>query len=378
MNMRNPAFGFLAAPMVLLLFVFFCSPAYGLQKISKTPYVGAIVMDAATGRVIFEDNADTRGYPASMIKLMNLLIILDGIRAGHLALDEPVTVSARVSKMGGSQVYLKEKEVFPVEELIYAMMVQSANDAALALATYYTGSEPVFVELMNKKARELGMKNTKFYSVHGLPPSRGEKPDVTTARDMALLSRELVVNYPEALKYTSTKVRKFRLDAPEPFIMRTHNHLLKEFEGCDGLKTGYFYAAGFSIAATARKNHARAIAVVLGSPRSKERDKEARVLLSRGLMDVLLNSPAANASTDASTGAATASRETTAAEKSEAEPEIQSGTASGTRQQKEYIRIPTHVFNLLMGLNIVIILVLAGIVYFQRSALRRSGRNRLR
>ena len=359
--MRKIVSRFLGGVLVFLAVVVLISPAYGLQKISKSPYVGAIAIDAASGRVIVEDHPDAKGYPASMIKLMNLLIVLDGIRAGHLSLDEPVTVSARVSKMGGSQVYLKEKEVFPVEELIYAMMVQSANDAALALATHYTGSEPVFVELMNKKARELGMKNTKFYSVHGLPPSRGEKPDVTTARDMALLSRELVVNYPEALKYTATTVRKFRLDAPEPFVMRTHNHLLKDFDGCDGLKTGYFYAAGFSMAATAQKNDARAIVVVLGSPSSKERDKQARVLLSKGLMDILLNSPNAVAET-----------ETVAAP--ETPPEEEPHPAS----EGEYIRIPKHVFNVLVTVNIVIIMVLAGALYFQRSGFQRSGRNRLK
>jgi D-alanyl-D-alanine carboxypeptidase (penicillin-binding protein 5/6) len=357
--MTNPLFRFCTGILVFLAAVFWIDPAHGLQKIFKSPYVGAIVMDAATGRVTFEDHADAKGYPASMIKLMNLLIILEGVRAGHISLDEPVTVSARVSKIGGSQVYLKEKEVFSIEELIYAMMVQSANDAALALATHYTGSEPVFVELMNKKARELGMENTKFYSVHGLPPSRGEKPDVTTARDMALLSRELVMNYPEALKYTSTKVRKFRLDAPEPFVMRTHNHLLKDFEGCDGLKTGYFYAAGFSIAATAQKSDARAIAVVLGSSASKARDKQARFLLSKGLMDILLNPPDAEATAEAAP-------ENAPEEEPPAPPEV------------EYIRIPKHVFNVLVTVNIVIILVLAGALYFQRSAFPRSGRKRLK
>lgn len=352
---------FLGGALVFLAVVVWISPAHGLQRISKSPYVGAIVIDAASGRLIVEDHPDAKGYPASMIKLMNLLIVLDGIRAGHLSLDDPVTVSARVSKMGGSQVYLKEKEVFPVEELIYAMMVQSANDAALALATHYTGSEPVFVELMNKKARKLGMKNTKFYSVHGLPPSRGEKPDVTTARDMALLSRELVMNYPETLKYTSTTVRKFRLDAPEPFIMRTHNHLLKDFDGCDGLKTGYFYAAGFSIAATAQKNDARAIVVVLGSPASKERDKQARVLLSKGLMDILLNSPDADAVAEAA-----------------AEPETSTEEEPPPASEDEYIRIPKHVFNVLVTVNILIILVLSGALYFQRSGYQRSRRNRLK
>ena len=331
------------AAMICLLSV---SPAFGLKKVSKNPYLGAIVIDAGTGKVIFEDHADAKGYPASMIKLMNLLVILDGVRAQHIFLDDPVSVSARVSRMGGSQVYLKEKEVFSVEELIYAMMVQSANDAALALAMHYTGSMEVFVELMNKKAEELGMKDTKFYSVHGLPPSGDRKADVTTARDMATLSRELL-RYPEALKYTSTTVRKFRPEAPEPFIMRNHNHLLKDFEGCDGLKTGYFYAAGFSIAATAQKSNARAIAVVLGSSSSKGRDEQARLLLSRGLMKILLNPPAP-----------------AVAEKDAAPAKDETETKT---EEVEYVRIPKGIFKVAVSLNAVIISLLFGALYFQRS-----------
>ncbi|PIP39634.1 MAG: D-alanyl-D-alanine carboxypeptidase, partial [Desulfobacterales bacterium CG23_combo_of_CG06-09_8_20_14_all_51_8] len=277
--------------LAIVVFIGTITPAFGLNKVSKSPYLGAVLIDADTGRVIFEDQADAKGYPASMIKLMNLLVILDAVKAGRISLTDPVTISAGVSRMGGSQVYLKEKEVFPVDELIYAMMVQSANDAALALAEHYAGGMEGFVDLMNKKAAEIGMKNSEFHSVHGLPPGKNQQPDVTTAQDMALLSRELL-KYPEALKYTSTQLREFRPDAPEPFIMRTHNHLLRDFEGCDGLKTGYFSAAGFSIAATAQKNNVRAIAVVMGSPTSKERDKHARALLSKGLMDLVQNQPA--------------------------------------------------------------------------------------
>ncbi|MDA3834441.1 MAG: D-alanyl-D-alanine carboxypeptidase [Spirochaetales bacterium] len=344
--MGKSAFAFCVAALAVFIVMASISPAFGLKKVSKSPYIGAIVVDADTGNVLFEDHADAKGYPASMIKLMNLLIILDGIRATHISLNDPVTVSARVSRMGGSQVYLKEKEVFPVEELIYAMMVQSANDAALALATYYTGSMEVFVDLMNEKAEEIGMENTEFYSVHGLPPSGKNKPDVTTARDMAILSRELL-KYPEALKYTSTKVRKFRLDAPEPFIMRTHNHLVKDFEGCDGLKTGYFWAAGFSIAATAQKNDVRAIAVVLGSPSSKERDKQARLLLSKGLMEILLNPPPPAVAEEASV------------------PD--EGELEKPGPEVEYVRIPKTIFNVVVSLNIVIVVVLFGALYFQRS-----------
>jgi serine-type D-Ala-D-Ala carboxypeptidase (penicillin-binding protein 5/6) len=266
------------------------TPALCLEALSRDPYVGAIVVDASDGRVLFEDNADAKAYPASMIKLMNLLIILDAVDKGQLRMEEIVTVSAEASRMGGSQVYLKEKETFTVEDLLYAMIVQSANDAALALAQHYAGSREGFVDLMNKKAIELGMKDTVFHSVHGLPPGKNQMPDLTTARDMARLGRALA-NRPEALVFTSTIERAFRPDATQPFIMRTHNHLLKNFEGCDGLKTGYYSAAGFSIAATAQKKGVRAIAVVMGSTSNKIRDAKAREILSKGLMELVLNAP---------------------------------------------------------------------------------------
>jgi D-alanyl-D-alanine carboxypeptidase (penicillin-binding protein 5/6) len=257
---------------------------------SKDPYLGAIVVDADSGEVLFKDNPDVRGYPASMIKMMTLLVVLDAVKERRISLEDKITVSAEVSRIGGSQVYLKEKEVFTVDELLYALMVQSANDAALALALHSAGSKDEFVNLMNKRAEELGMEDTLFYSVHGLPPTRRQLPDVSTPRDITKLARELL-KYPDALKYTSTRVRRFRTDAPEPFIMRNHNHLVGDFEGCDGLKTGFFWAAGFSITATAANNDGRAIAVIFGSLYSKVRDKKARELLSTGLMKIAAKEP---------------------------------------------------------------------------------------
>ena len=263
----------------------------GLQAVSKDPYLGAIVIDANTGKVLFEDNADAKGYPASIVKLMDLLILLEAIESNRLHLQDPVVVTAEASRIGGSQVYLKENETFPVEELLYSIIVQSANDATTALALHYAGSKEAFVDLMNKRAREIGMKDTVFHSVHGLPPGKGQLPDVTTPRDLAKLSQELL-KHPETLRYTSTKERPFRADAPKPFIMRSHNHLLKTMEGCDGLKTGYFRQAGFSIAATAQKKGVRAIAIVLGSTDRKVRDAKARELLSKGLMELAASAPA--------------------------------------------------------------------------------------
>ena len=252
---------------------------------SANPYAGAIVVDAANGDVLFEDKPDAQGYPASCIKLMDLLVILEKVEQGSLKLDENVTVTAESSTMGGSQVYLKEGEIFTIDELLYALMVQSGNDAAVALAIHVAGTKDGFTELMNEKAAALGMSNTVFHSVHGLPPGAGQEPDVSTPRDMTLLCRELL-KHKDALRYTSTKERPFRPDAKEPFIMRNHNPLLASFEGCDGFKTGYFTKAGYSMAVTAMRKDNRVIAVILGSADRKGRNAKAAELLAKGFLEL--------------------------------------------------------------------------------------------
>jgi D-alanyl-D-alanine carboxypeptidase (penicillin-binding protein 5/6) len=252
-----------------------------LPNRTADPYLGAIVVDAATGQVLVEQNADAAGFPASVIKLMDMMVLLDQISAGQISLSNSVTVTAESSKIGGSQVYLKEGEVFTLEDLMYALMIQSANDSAMAMALSVAGSSAGFVELMNKKAGELGMANTAFHSVHGLPPAAGQAGDTSTARDLAKLACALIAQHPEIIKYTSTQVRNFRADT-KPFEMRSHNHLLHDFPGCDGLKTGYITAGGFSIVATAQKNGRCVIAVVLGSKDRKVRDAKAVELLAKG------------------------------------------------------------------------------------------------
>jgi D-alanyl-D-alanine carboxypeptidase (penicillin-binding protein 5/6) len=254
--------------------------------VSRDPYLGAIVVDAATGRVLFEDQADAKGYPASVLKLMDLLIILERIEQRQLSFQDQVTVSAKAAKTGGSQVWLADKEVFTVDELLYALMVQSANDAAVALAEKMAGSTDAFVELMNQRAKQLGMASTSIHSVHGLPPGAGQQADVTTARDWSVLCRELLKHH-DTLRFTSTRERTFRPDAgKKTVVMRTHNHLMSEVDGCDGLKTGFFNQAGFSIAATASRNGQRVVAVVLGSTDRKVRDAKAAELLGKGFLAV--------------------------------------------------------------------------------------------
>jgi len=249
-----------------------------IQGITGNPYASAIVIDAGTGEPLFAKNAMAPVYPASVLKLMDLYVILDLVQQGKVSLGDKVTTSEEAYGMGGSQVYLDVGEQFTVDELLYALMIQSANDAAVALAEHVAGSKEGFVRLMNEKARELGMSGTTFHSVHGLPPARGQEPDVTTARDIALLSQALI-QITNALEYTSATQRDFR---GTNFVMQTHNSLLKKVPGCDGLKTGYYKLAGYSIAATAQRDGKRVIAVVMGSESKVARDNAAADLIADG------------------------------------------------------------------------------------------------
>lgn len=249
-----------------------------IENISKEPYVSAMVINAKDGAILFNENGNAKVYPASIVKLMDLLIILEKVKKGHVKLTEKVQITQEAAQMGGSQVYLDPREEFSVEDLLYALMVQSANDAAVALATHIAGSKEVFVSLMNQKATELRMVNTKFHSVHGLPPSKGQGVDVTTAEDLAKLAVELAKNK-EVFEYTNTRERDFR---DGKFVLRTHNHLLSRVNGADGMKTGFFQAAGFSIVATAKRNGVRVISIVMGSSSRKVRDKRCAELLEKG------------------------------------------------------------------------------------------------
>ena len=265
-------------------------PAAWGAPISRDPYLGAIVLDANTGAVLFEDGADRPGYPASMLKLMDLFLILDRVKQGSVRLEDPVMITKEVAAIGGSQVYLDPREQFTVEELVYALMIQSANDAALALAIHVGGTREGFVRMMNDKVKELGLSPvTQFQSPHGLPPGAGQRPDITTPRDFAKLCLALIRAHPETLKYTSETFRVFRQNPL--FEMRTHNRLLGSVPGCDGLKTGYFTDAGFSIAATAQRDGARVIVVVMGSVDRKVRDAKATELLARWLLDASRTPP---------------------------------------------------------------------------------------
>jgi D-alanyl-D-alanine carboxypeptidase (penicillin-binding protein 5/6) len=248
----------------------------GDQKASQTqaasakeePYKSYIVMEAITGKVIEGDNIHLKRPPASVVKLMVALVVMEKVAKGEVKLTDQVAVTREASKIGGSQVYLKEGETFSLEELMKATLIASGNDAAYALAEHTAGSKDEFVKLMNEKAKALNMTDSEFHSVHGLPPSKGQEPDLSSSSDLAILGRELL-KYPKLIEWTSIKSEPFR---DGKFIMNNHNKLLTRMGGVDGLKTGFYRESGFNIVATAQKNGLRFIVVVLGSPKAKTRD----------------------------------------------------------------------------------------------------------
>jgi len=244
-------------------------------------YVSACVMEPGSGRVIFQKDMHKPWPPASMTKMMLILLVAEKLHDGSLKLSDQVSTSALASKMGGSQVYLKEGETFSLDDMMKAIVVHSANDASLAMAEYVAGSGEAFVVMMNKRAQELGMKDTLYRSPHGLPPAPGQPPDITSAYDSALLARELI-KHPDVLRWSSIDTCGFRNNT---FELRNTNHLIRTYKGCDGLKTGFYYAAGFNVTATARRQNLRLVAVVMGSPRKQQNFNSAATLLSQGFME---------------------------------------------------------------------------------------------
>jgi D-alanyl-D-alanine carboxypeptidase (penicillin-binding protein 5/6) len=241
-------------------------------------FKSAVVMDADTGLILVAHEDRARRQPASMLKMMTELLVLESIAEGDLKFDDPVKVSAKASKMGGSQVYLKHNEVFSVEELLHALAIHSANDAAVALAEHLAGSTEAFVDLMNMRAADMGMTDSKFATVHGLPPGWKQEPDLTSARDMAILGRELV-RYPHALEWASTKTAPFR---DGEFTLYNPNKLVGTYRGLDGIKTGYTGPAGFCVTASAVQKGKRLISVVMGCTTDKARATESTRLLTYG------------------------------------------------------------------------------------------------
>jgi len=260
-----------------------------------SPYVGALSANAETGEVLFSRNADAEAYPASVTKLMTALLVLEDVAAGKYTFETRVTATDEVYKSEPSIVGLKAGQSMTVDDLLMALMVKSANDAAIALGVNSAGSLDAFVARMNERAKELGMSNTRYYNPNGLPPKKkyGTKAfNVTTCSDQLKLARR-ILKMPRILRYTSTKIGEVTDGFGKPLRFVNHNNVLVKDkrkvinpdgkEAVDGLKTGYIDAGGSSIVLTGTRKGKRAIVIVLGSSTSNERDENAARLLEDAL-----------------------------------------------------------------------------------------------
>ena len=262
-------------------------PVPAAQAASGAPAVNcgaAVLMEKETGTILYEQNSHDKLEPASVTKIMTLLLVMEAIDSGRISLDQTVSISARAVSMGGSQIWLKEGEQMTVRDLLKAVAVVSANDGAVALAELVAGSEEGFVALMNQRAKELGMADTTFVNCTGLPAAG----HLTSAHDIALMSRELIRSHPSIREYTTIWMDSLRDGA---FQLTNTNKLIRFYDGATGLKTGSTDSALYCLSATAERSGMELIAVVLKSPTSQERFDAARALLDYGfanytLMDV--------------------------------------------------------------------------------------------
>jgi len=263
--------------ILVFLFLSFCdlNQAYSAPR----KYKSAILMEAETGRILFGRSMHKKLPPASMVKMMLALIVMEKVKHGEISLSDKVKVSRHASMIGGSQVYLREGEIFTLEDMMKAVMIKSACDGAVAVSEHISGSTKKFLILMNKRASKLKMNDTIFKTTNGLPKvQNGHSGDISSAYDMAILARELV-KYPTVLKWTNTKTDTFRNGK---FILTNTNKLLKTFPELDGLKTGYYRRAGWSFTATAKKGDMRLISVVMGCPTKKTRFDKTKEILNMG------------------------------------------------------------------------------------------------
>lgn len=256
----------------LLLFPFSVSAEeFTLAKSSKS----AILIEASTGKILYENNADEKLNPASMTKMMSMILIMEAIENGSLRWNQKIQVSENAASMGGSQILLEAGEKMSVEDLMKGVAIASGNDAVLALAEAVAGTEDAFVDMMNKKAKELGLENTNFKTPHGLDTAN----HYSSARDMAKIARELVIKHPKILEYTSVYEDYLRENTDKKIWLVNTNKLVRFYDGVDGLKTGYTKEAGYCLTATAKKNGMRIISVVMGEPDSKTRNAETSQML---------------------------------------------------------------------------------------------------
>ena len=267
---------------IFILFIFPLSLIHA-QDLAENA-ISSVIMEYSTGKVLYEKNANQRLAPASMTKIMTMLLTMEAIDDGKINMDDNINISKVASDMGGSQMFLEANTSIKLKELVKGVAIASANDAAVALAEAVGGSVDNFVNMMNEKAKELGLTNTSFKNPHGLD----EEGHLSTANDMAVMARELI-KHKEILNYTATYEDYFnKPDGSRTWLVNT-NKLVRFYKGVDGLKTGYTEGAGYCLTATASKNGIRFITVVMGEPSSDQRSYDTSDMLNYAFNTYRLN-----------------------------------------------------------------------------------------
>lgn len=252
------------------------------------PAKSAVLMDVATGTLLYEQDAHTPLAPASVTKVMTMLLIMEAIDSGRIHWDDSVTTSESAAAKGGSQIYLKVGESMSVTDMVKSIAVSSANDCSCAMAEHIAGSETAFVDLMNKRAKELGMNDTNFVNCTGLDDDDSAKNHKTSAYDIALMSRELLKNHPDIKKFTTIWMDTVRNGA---FGLSNTNKLVRFYQGATGLKTGFTSQAGYCLSASALREDMELVAVVMGCETSKERFAACKSMLDYGFAGFALITP---------------------------------------------------------------------------------------
>ena len=274
----------LVCTALLFGFLPFTAKAANLEVEAKS----ALLMDVATGTVLYEHNAHEKRSPASVTKVMTMLLIMEAIDSGKIGWGDTVTASEAAAAKGGSQVFLKAGETMTVEEMVKSIAVSSANDCACAMAEHLSGSESAFVEAMNARAKELGMEDTHFVNCTGLDDGADAAEHKTSAHDIALMSRELLKNHPDITKFTTIWMDTIRNGQ---FGLSNTNKMVRFYNGCTGLKTGFTSGAGYCLSASAEREGLHLIAVVMGCESSQKRFTACKSMLDYGFANFALVQP---------------------------------------------------------------------------------------
>ena len=272
--------------VVMLLMGAICLPVYGAAP--EVPAKSALLMDVTTGTVLYESNSHEALPPASVTKVMTMLLIMEAIDSGKIGWEDTVTASEEAAAKGGSQIYLKAGETMSVSDMVKSIAVSSANDCACAMAEHIAGSESAFVDMMNQRAKELGMEDTRFVNCTGLDDDAGAKDHLTSAHDIAIMSRQLLKNHPDIKKFTTIWMDTVRNGT---FGLSNTNKLVRFYNGATGLKTGFTSSAMYCLSASAQRDGMELVAVVMGSETSQKRFAACKALLDYGFANYALVTP---------------------------------------------------------------------------------------